>query len=172
MVQYARIEDNKVKEVNDCPKNYKNVSNFYLLSDEKKINYGWYPVEKVEIVKKDWESFGEYVNQILENKVIRSRKINSLTLNEYKERKYRILANNTLEYVYSIYPAYKQATATDKRLNPDDNTNPYSIEEANKIRDFCNKHTTEVRRIKEIIFNAETYEEVQSQPEIVQYEVE
>jgi hypothetical protein len=162
MVQYARVDDNEVKEVKDCPKNYKNVSNFYLLSDEEKIIYGWYPVEEINVTPKDWESFGDYVHQIESNKVIRSRKIHSITLDEYKERKCITLSSNTKMYVYSVYDIHKQLSAA---------MGNYSTEENEAIKSFTNKHKDEVRRLKVLIENATTFEQVEQQPNIVEYEV-
>jgi hypothetical protein len=48
MANYAFVENNKVVGVYDLlPKNWKNVSNFYLLSDEELAIFNWYRLIKV-----------------------------------------------------------------------------------------------------------------------------
>jgi hypothetical protein len=68
MKKYCLIENNSViKGPEDLPKNFANVSNFYLLDDSLVKDYGWLPYEK------DSEEKTVFVSssfEILEDKVI------------------------------------------------------------------------------------------------------
>lgn len=48
-MRYARVQNNQVIDHNRVlPKNWENVSNFYLLDNETLREYGWYPFRFVE----------------------------------------------------------------------------------------------------------------------------
>jgi len=48
MANYAFVEEGKIVGVYDLvPKNWRNVSNFYVLSDDELVNFGWYRLVKV-----------------------------------------------------------------------------------------------------------------------------
>lgn len=48
MANYAFIEEGTIAGVYDLiPKNWRNVSNFYVLSDDELVNFGWYKLVKV-----------------------------------------------------------------------------------------------------------------------------
>lgn len=48
-MKYARVENNQVIDHNrDLPKNWKNLSNFYLFDNETLKGCGWYPFRFVE----------------------------------------------------------------------------------------------------------------------------
>jgi Phage tail assembly chaperone protein len=48
MANYAYVENNSITQLRDeLPENWKNVSNFFVLSDIEAQNYGWYKLTKV-----------------------------------------------------------------------------------------------------------------------------
>lgn len=67
MKKFAYIENGKIKKVGDLPRNFKNVSNFHLLSDESLKSYGWLPVETIS---EDKAVFVSSSFEVLEDKVI------------------------------------------------------------------------------------------------------
>jgi len=53
-VDYIQVENDQVKGYpQPLPQNWANVSNFYLLEDERLRQYGWYPVRFVPAEKTD-----------------------------------------------------------------------------------------------------------------------
>lgn len=47
MANYAHIVDGNIQGVYDLiPDNWKNISNFYALTDEERLSLGWYPLVK------------------------------------------------------------------------------------------------------------------------------
>lgn len=55
---YIHVEDNQVKgTATELPKNWKNISNFYLLDNEQLKENGWYPYRFVEIQLNENEIF-------------------------------------------------------------------------------------------------------------------
>ena len=48
-MKYCYIENNQIKQTLDVlPTNWKNISNFYILSNSELIKHGWLPVEEVQ----------------------------------------------------------------------------------------------------------------------------
>jgi hypothetical protein len=68
MKKYCLIENGKIKiHPTLLPKNYSNVSNFYVLDDETLKTYGWLPVETISENK---EIFSSSSLEIFEDKVV------------------------------------------------------------------------------------------------------
>ena len=163
-MKIARLENNIIKEV-------KIVSEEIIRSSEANNGNGWYNVilfDNTTLTKYEQLQITETYN-LTTDIVEEIPTITEISLEDYKIQKYSELANNTLNYVYSICPQYKQSTALDKKMFPENISNPYTLEEANKILDFCNEHTTEVRRIKPLILSATTKEEIDLQPSIAEF---
>jgi hypothetical protein len=49
MANYAYVVDGNIEEIHDTiPTNWKNVSNFYILTEEERLTLGWYTVIKLQ----------------------------------------------------------------------------------------------------------------------------
>lgn len=163
MVKIARVDNGEVKGWRIVEEHTRPV--------DAEPGYGWYNVEEfdkttltlyenIDVMDIVYDSQADIVKE--------QPTITEPTLDEYKARVYRMLAMNTKEYVMGITPEYKQLTALASMMDPENAA--YTQEESIKIRDFAKQHTDEVRRIKDLIFNATTKEEVDAQPTEVKFD--
>ena len=85
-MKYIYVEDNKIAgNPEELPRNWKNVSNFYLLDDEQLRSYGWYPFRFVEaqILPNQFYDGSDFV--IEENEVVEYQKVRNKTEQEIIE---------------------------------------------------------------------------------------
>lgn len=70
-MRYARVQNNQVIDHNrDLPKNWENVSNFYILDNETLKEYGWYPFRFVEAPNMDNSVISGSYFEITEDEVV------------------------------------------------------------------------------------------------------
>jgi hypothetical protein len=116
--EYAILnKDNKVELV-ICPISTSNVSNFYLLSDEEKASFGYYPVfrESIEVQTEE---------EVKEEKVLRDNKVFITSyykksepifyepnIEELRIQKVKDVKAKASEIILSKYPEYKQINAS------------------------------------------------------------
>ena len=68
---YIHVQDNQIKgTATQLPKNWKNISNFYLLDSEELKQNGWYPYRFVEIESNENEILNGSNIVIEENEVV------------------------------------------------------------------------------------------------------
>lgn len=67
MKKHCLIKNGEVTQIGDLPVNFENVSNFYLLSDDKIKQYGWLPVETIS----DEKEIQESVEYVIEENVVK-----------------------------------------------------------------------------------------------------
>lgn len=85
-MKYIYVEDNKIAgNPEELPKNWKNVSNFYLLDDEQLKNYGWFPFRFVEaeILPNQFYDGSDFV--VEENEVVEYQKVRNKTPQEIEQ---------------------------------------------------------------------------------------
>jgi hypothetical protein len=84
-VDYILVENGEVKGYpQPLPRNWADVSNFYLLEDEQVRSYGWYPVRFVPAEKTDndvvtGQSFVIEGNEVVQYEQIRSKTESEIT---------------------------------------------------------------------------------------------
>ncbi len=150
---YAKVENGQIVKVGQCPQNTDRTSNFILLDDEEKKTQGWYKVIEDNSTIEEWEILVQSNYELINNDVYETKVMTSISLNDYKAKKYEILKNNTKIYVMSITPEYKQLSAL---------AGNYPVEECNKIKAFGKAHVDAVRLSKSLLDLATTYEEVKA----------
>lgn len=71
MANYAYVVDGNIEEIHDTiPTNWKNVSNFYVLTEEERLTLGWYTVIKIQPeYDPNTQSLG-YVTQYFSDNVV------------------------------------------------------------------------------------------------------
>lgn len=70
-MKYARVQNNQVIDHNRVlPKNWENVSNFYLLDNETLREYGWFPFRFVEAPNMDNSVISGSYFEITEDEVV------------------------------------------------------------------------------------------------------
>jgi hypothetical protein len=158
---YAYIKNGQIVSVGKCPENTERVSNFRLLDDEDKKLHGWYKVIDDVVQIEEWQSFGQSTYELIDGEVYETKVVNSISLDEYKTKKYNELAMGTKNYVMSITPEYKQLSAL---------AGNYPVEECDQIKAFAKLHVDAVRALKPQILNATTYEEVKALVSDVRYD--
>lgn len=82
-MKYIYVENNQIAgNPEELPRNWKNVSNFYLLNDEQLKSYGWYPFRFVEadILPNQFYDGSDFV--IEENEVVEYQKVRNKTQEE------------------------------------------------------------------------------------------
>jgi hypothetical protein len=67
MKRYGLIENGKIIKTGELPVNFKNVSNFYCLSEEEIRKFGWLPIETIS----DNKEIQERVDYKIEKNVIK-----------------------------------------------------------------------------------------------------
>ena len=67
MKRYCLIKEGEVTQIGGLPINFNNVSNFYLLSDDKIKPYGWLPIETISENKEIQEN----VEYVIEENVVK-----------------------------------------------------------------------------------------------------
>lgn len=156
---YAKVENGQIIQVGACPQNTERTSNFILLDDEEKKLQGWYKVIEDDYELKEWQTYNNSIYTLGgDNRVYETKSVNTMTLDDYKAKKYSELAINTKIYVMSITPEYKQLSAL---------AGNYPVEECDKIKAFGKAHVDLVRASKVLIFGATSYEQVQAVNTIV-----
>ena len=75
------------------------------------------------------------------------------TLEELKEEKIQQLKNNCQNYIYSVYPIYKQ-------LNISNILDGYTQDDKTKMNSFINSNRNIYKEKKELINNANSQEEI------------
>jgi hypothetical protein len=148
---YAKIENGNVVKVGVCPQNTERTSNFRLLSDEEKKTQGWYKVTDFVYDLKPWESFGTSTYELVNDEVIETKVINTMSLDDYKSNKYNQIKTEGSNFILSKYNQLQQTSAL---------AGFYSEAENTEIVTFCKKYFDIIRSTKEPIMNATTYEEV------------
>lgn len=153
-MEWVKIQNGEIIEKqNSCPRNTKSVSNFYLLSEEEKKTYGWYQVKNNNPQVMTWQKVTnkniEYNSS--EDIVEEIYTIEDVTLEEFKNIKYSRLRNEVKEYIYSVYPDYKQLSAL---------AGFYSTEENNAIKNGVKSLFDVAVQMKTDLYGMETYEEV------------
>jgi hypothetical protein len=103
-MKYAKVINNEIISIGECPRCTETVSNFYLLSDDEKRAHNYYPVEEV-ISDVNQTTFIPTDNQVL-------AKIKLETVIETNESKILRLNKLATDYIISQYPEYKQINAS------------------------------------------------------------
>jgi len=96
-MQYCLVKDNTIGRAQALPRNWQNISNFYLLAPEIVATYGWYPCHTSEKPAYD-ESAQRLVEslQLVDGVVVQSWQVVDLTPEE------------RMQYLISIRPQFKQ----------------------------------------------------------------
>jgi hypothetical protein len=85
-VDYIQVENGEVKGYpQPLPRNWADVSNFYLLDDVQVLSYGWYPVRFVPAEKTDNDVVTGQSFVIEENEVVQYEQIRPKTESEIQE---------------------------------------------------------------------------------------
>lgn len=113
-MSYAKVENDEVIKEGSCPINlppsteHGGISNFYLMSDEEKIQHGYYPVKIESEPQKTWQykTGQEYtINDAYVTKII---VYDNITIDEYKARR----IDELNKYLAPKFPdLYRQANA-------------------------------------------------------------
>jgi len=150
----ARLINGKIEEIK---------AGKVIRPSEAEKGYGWYNIIEAIDSLKPYERKID-TNIIYDSEadvVLKEIVIENIPLEEYKDMKYSRLSNNTKMNVLIKCPDYKQMSAS---------MGIYSPEENKKIIDFVKSQVMEVRRIKPLIYNATSYEEIDLQPDIITLE--
>ena len=87
-MNYILVENEKiVGRPTELPKNWANISNFYLLPTEKLKEYGWYSYRFVEAQKNENQYYDGSDFVIEENEVIEYQKVREKTQQEITQEK-------------------------------------------------------------------------------------
>lgn len=85
-MNYILVENGKiVGRPTELPKNWANISNFYLLPTEKIKEYGWYPYRLVEAQTNENQYYDGSDFVIEENEVVEYQKVRNKTEQEITE---------------------------------------------------------------------------------------
>lgn len=82
-MQYIYVENNQIAgNPQELPKNWKNISNFYVLNDDQLKSYGWYRFRFVEAEISDNQFYDGSNFVIEENEVVEYQKVRNKTQQE------------------------------------------------------------------------------------------
>ena len=102
-MNYAKIENGEVIKDQSCPKNIKLVSNFYLMSDIEKIQYGWYPIEEIRPTLSYGESLNNFTYDIQTTKVVKTFTKINVDIEELRAKKIDDLNQSAKNVIGSEY---------------------------------------------------------------------
>lgn len=86
-MKYIQVQNNQVVgDPQDLPRNSENISNFYLLNNEKLKLYGWYPFEQEDPNLQENEKITNWITNIEDDKVVRRATKRFLTQEEIDTR--------------------------------------------------------------------------------------
>ena len=152
-MKYGYIDKNgEISHIGNCPTSIKNVSGFINSSDEFKASHGWYPVVEDDPTLKEYESKELIGYAKVNNNIIGTPVIKSMTLEEYKVWKYNQIQYSASEQVNQKYTPDQKSSL---------NAGFYPTEIEAIIRADIKKYFDAVYEKKIIIESATTMEEVE-----------
>ena len=104
MKKYCFIKNGNVEQIGELPTNFENVSNFYLLSDNKLKEYNWLPIETISENKEIKEKVEYIIEEYVVKEIITTRDKTQEEIDEEKAselqnlwQSVRIKRNNLLK---------------------------------------------------------------------------
>jgi hypothetical protein len=159
-MEYAKVENGSVTFIGECPLSTDRVSNFYLLSDEEKISWGYYPVIKEEVILQEGQEIPSDIKVIRDNKcyykhivIIPETVINKeLSIEELRFNKIIDVKTIASMYIISKYPVYKQINASLNIYGEEFKQDMISYIQG--IRDKVSSYTTQINNStkEELVF--------------------
>lgn len=148
---YIKVEEGEITKVGTLYILLPKLSNPVNLSEEELKDLGVYKPISDLTVKNPWQIFEGNNYSFDGDNITETTNYSNMSLEEFKELKYRQLSKEVHDYVTGKYPYYKQLSA----LN-----GTYDEETCNEIKSYCDAEVKRALTIKTAISDATSYEDV------------